>query len=102
MGGISFAYFTRRQADSTIAVTWRDLGVVIPSTSHTTASALAALASYSGGERFAADKLATSGMETSECSLAQLHSSRRLRRGVFKGFSRTLKQKAWFLDFRET
>jgi len=39
-----------------VSVTWRDLGVAIPSNSHTTVSALAALASYSGGERFAADK----------------------------------------------
>ena len=45
-----------------------------PSSSHTTASALAALAAYSGGEFFVADKLADSGMETSERSPAHLHS----------------------------
>ena len=72
--GADFSLLTAVKAQFPHAVTWRDLGVAIPSNSHTTASALAALASYSGGERFAADKLATSGMEISERSLAHLHS----------------------------
>ena len=72
--GADFSLLTAVKAQFPHAVTWRDLGVVIPSNSHATASALAALASYSGGERFTADKLATSGMETSERSLAHLHS----------------------------
>ena len=72
--GAVFSLLATVKAQFPHAVTWRDLGVVIPSNSHTTASALAALASYSGGERFEADKLANSGMETSEHSLAHLHS----------------------------
>jgi hypothetical protein len=76
------------------APTWRDLGVATPSSSHTTSSALAALAAYSGGEReccllvlnlvsstlpcirecFVDDKLADSSLETSERSPTPLYS----------------------------
>jgi hypothetical protein len=59
------------------AITWRDLGLTMPSNSHTTAADLSALAAYSGGERFVADKLENSGMETSERSPTHLHSHSR-------------------------
>jgi hypothetical protein len=42
--------------------------------SRATASALAALAAYSGGERFSADTLNHSSLDTSEQSPAHLHS----------------------------
>ena len=72
--GADFSLLTAVKAQFPHATTWRDLGVATPSSSNTTASALAALAAYSGGECFVADKLADSGMETSERSPAHLHS----------------------------
>jgi hypothetical protein len=72
--GADFSLLTAVKAQFPHATTWRDLGVATPSNSHTMVSALAALAVYSGGERFVADKLADSGMETSERSPTHLHS----------------------------
>ena len=71
--GADFSLLTAVKARFPHATTWRDLGVAIPSNSHTTASALAALVAYSGGERFVADKLDL-GMETSQLSPTHLHS----------------------------
>ena len=69
-----FSLLTAVKALFPHATTWRDLGVETLSNSHSTVSALAALAAYSGGECFAAVKLADSGMKTSERSPAHLHS----------------------------
>ncbi len=71
--GADFSPLTAAKTQFPRAITWRDLGVTMPSNSHTTAAALSALAAYSGGERFV-DKLENSGMETSERSPAHLHS----------------------------
>jgi hypothetical protein len=50
--GADFSLLTAVKAQFPHATTWRDLGVATPSNSHTMVSALAALAVYSGGERF--------------------------------------------------
>jgi hypothetical protein len=54
--GADFSLLTAVKTQFPRAITWRDLGVTMPSNSHTTAAALSALAAYSGGERFVADK----------------------------------------------
>jgi hypothetical protein len=70
--GADFSLLTAVKTQFPRAITWRDLGVTMPSNSHTTAAALSALAASSGGERLVADKLENSGMETSERSPTNL------------------------------
>jgi hypothetical protein len=72
--GADFSLLTALKAKFPTATTWRDLGVTKSVGSRATASALAALAAYSGGERFSADTLSYSSLETSELSPAHLHS----------------------------
>ncbi len=60
-----FSLLTALRTKFPHATTWRNLGVTPLLNSRTTSSALAALALYSGGERFTADKLANSALETS-------------------------------------
>jgi hypothetical protein len=72
--GADFSLLTAVKAQFPHATTLRDLGVETPSNSPTMASALATLSAYFGVECFVADKLADSGMETSERSPAHLHS----------------------------
>jgi hypothetical protein len=72
--GADFSLLTAIKVKFPNAITWRDLGVENSAGSRATASALAALASYSGGERFSADTLNHSSLDTSEQSPAHLHS----------------------------
>jgi hypothetical protein len=72
--GADFSLLTAIKAKFPNATTWRDLGVANSAGSRATASALAALAAYSGGERFCADALNHSSLDTSEQSPAHLHS----------------------------
>jgi hypothetical protein len=72
--GADFSLLTAIKAKFPNATTWRDLGVANSAGSRGTASALATLAVYSGGERFSADTLNHSSLDTSEQSPAHLHS----------------------------
>jgi hypothetical protein len=72
--GADFSLLTAIKAKFPNAITWRGLGVENSAGSRATASALAALAAYSGGERFSADTLNHSSLDTSEQSPAHLHS----------------------------
>ena len=72
--GADFSLLTAIKATLPHATTWRDLGVKNSAGSRATASALAALAAYCGGERFSADTLHHSSLDTSEQSPAHLHS----------------------------
>ena len=72
--GADFSLLTAIKAKFPNARTCCDLGVANSAGSRATASALAALAAYSGGERFSADTLNHSSLDTSEQSPAHLHS----------------------------